>query len=62
MRGVGGKKGKESKERRKREKEAGGNLPLMTPLIFLQTLEPVTTEHLVSQLSTHTHTPHTHNQ
>lgn len=55
----------EEEEGRKREEEAGGNLPLMTPLIFLQRLEPVTTEHLVPQSSTQPHTlndTHTHIQ
>lgn len=47
---------KKEEEGRKREKEAGGNLPLMTRLIFFQRLEPVTTEHLVPQSSMHTQT------
>ena len=44
---------------------AGGNLPLMTRLIFFQRLEPVTTEHLVPHSSSHTHRhtqTHTHTQ
>lgn len=34
----------------------GGNLPLMTRLIFFQRLGPVTTEHLVPHSYTHPHT------